>query len=288
MLRPTNSQKKLNLNVCAHVYHTDPSPQAMLGGIVDRANTLGHGISLTTFVDQREEILPVAELQKRLSSTYCDGHLVLDGYGKEFYEAVPSRDIPVLFSTHSSWKEAVDFEPKVAIDNLEAIGRAIEILAREGYRRIGLIGVKAMYHPVDLEEKVYHNAMGECGLDYRSIHYLPLNLSEIITSIQRIFSQPNPPEAIYVTDDYIMVGVAEALELMGLKAGRDLGVITLSTTHHHLPKQSQWSRMEFNLHQYGEMLVDNLLRLIETTDRHLNNIMFQALWVPGQSHLKTK
>jgi DNA-binding LacI/PurR family transcriptional regulator len=235
-----------------------------------------------------EEMLPLAERRERLVNNPCDGYLVMDGWAKDFYETDPPKDIPVLFGVNSCWKHVAHYEPKVALDDLEAINRGIEILAQEGYRRIGMISVGAMYHPNDLEEKTYQDTMARCGLDFRSINNLPFNLSQIISSVQKIFSRPDRPDAIYVHDDYIMVGVAEALEVMGLKAGRDVGVITLSTTHHHLPKHNLWSKMEFNNRHYGEVLVDNLLRLIETSDHRLNNIMFQARWVAGQSHQRSQ
>ncbi|HWB54544.1 MAG TPA: substrate-binding domain-containing protein [Tepidisphaeraceae bacterium] len=160
----------------------------------------------------------------------------------------------------------------------------MQLLAAEGYKRIALIALEEAGHDSQPFIKAYKRAVEDCGLKYEAMEFCNNSVVASMAGTRRLLDRKNPPDAIYVADDFVFYGVAEALAVSNVKPGVDLGVITLSNRGHQLPPGNDWSRLELDPHLFGHIAVDSLLRIIQTAGTEAGNIGVYASWRPGQTH----
>jgi DNA-binding LacI/PurR family transcriptional regulator len=170
------------------------------------------------------------------------------------------------------------------MDTEEAVARAVRVLAEEGYREIGLLGLRGPDLAVEPVMTVYDRAMEDAGLSYRGMEFGTIYPGDSIAAFRTLMGSDSPPDAIYVSDDVVLAGVAEVCELDGIVPGRDLGVITFSTPNYPLPQAHNWSRMDFDVEGFGEAVVNSLLRMIQTAGTRINSHAIHASWVGGETH----
>jgi DNA-binding LacI/PurR family transcriptional regulator len=192
---------------------------------------------------------------------------------------------PVLFFAFSN--SFSQDKPVVMIDTHMALRRGIRTLAREGYRRIAMIGLRNTdrIDIPDTEAEIYVQALTTCGLDYRNITWVNTSeVSEVISATKKMFDSENRPDAVYVADDYIMTGFVEALKNLDVTPGKDIGLITLGNNNHKLPSGKNWSRMEINLNDFVGVMVDYILRCITRNKSAGSPISLIPKWIPGETH----
>ena len=282
-LAPTHQQQQLQIGLWIDFASTaNPARQALLNGIVHRTEEAGHRVTIHSLVDRGGQDLSEGELAKRLRNTPSDGYLVGPWHQDRFLSAAGGNGTRVVFFHDSS--EPISHEPFVFMDSHEAVTRAVHLLAAEGYRRIGLLGLDIPDMPVGPFLKVYDRAMEDAGLEYRATEFAEPNLGRSMAATRRFLARPDSPDAVYVADDVVLAGAAEAWEADGVVPGRDLGVITYSTPNLPLPPNHRWSRMDFDIEGFGEAVVNSLLRSVQTAGTRVNSHAIHASWVPGETH----
>lgn len=282
-LAPTHQQRQLQIGLWTD-FELEPSPsrQALLEGIVHRTEEAGHCVSMHSLADRRGSELSVGELADRLKDAPADGYLVGPWYPERFLAAASETRVPSIFFQDSS--APITYEPFVFMDTEEAVARAVRVLAEEGYREIGLLGLRGPDLAVEPVMTVYDRAMEDAGLSYRGMEFGTIYPGDSIAAFRTLMGSDSPPDAIYVSDDVVLAGVAEVCELDGIVPGRDLGVITFSTPNYPLPQAHNWSRMDFDVEGFGEAVVNSLLRMIQTAGTRINSHAIHASWVGGETH----
>ncbi|MFA5865062.1 MAG: substrate-binding domain-containing protein [Phycisphaerae bacterium] len=288
-LQMTLGQKQLHLELWGdlHVPTASVTSQIIMAGIVSRTNEVRHSLTVHSLVQSPNVPLSVPEIAHRLADNPCDGYIVASRWADEFSEALRSVDrlqAPTIYFSHGSCP--IRHEPFVMSDTVEAIERAVQILAGEGYRRIAMIGLDKLESLLmEAERSTYDRAMGLAGLEYRACVFSDLGISNCIATVRKLMGRSDSPDAIYVSDDHLLDGVTEALFGLELLPGRDIGVITFSNRHGlSLPKGFEWSRMEFDPDELGQLLVDNLIKMIQTAGTRVKTMSIHGSWRPGRTH----
>jgi DNA-binding LacI/PurR family transcriptional regulator/DNA-binding transcriptional regulator YhcF (GntR family) len=261
--------------------------QFILGSIAKSVSSRGHRLTVHNVIGDFETWSPISvdEFRKQLDEASCDGYLVVNSMAPLFNEAIEDKEVPVMFFLAGT--SHIDNQPLVMFDTNEAITRAVRKFNEIGYKKIGLIGEKREsdnLSPPIPEPKAYDQAMEECGLDYRAYESSPLGVGQAIEATRKLLGRSDPPEAIYVSDDNVMVGVAEALNLEGVVPGKDIAIITLSNRNFPLPPGRVWSTMQFDRERFAQLLVDNLLYQLQSTGSGANTVALHANWIEGQTH----
>ena len=289
-LEPTKQQQQLYLSLWTDL---DPdqmaSRRALINGIVRQTERAGHCMFIHSVCGNDGKVMAVSELAQRLKNNPSDGYLVGTWTADLFLKAMGKAPKPIVYFSDSS--RAIKHDPMVMLDSLETIYRGVNLLAEQGYKRIGMIGLDLPYDPLESTEpsrKAYERAMLDVGLNYYTADFCQATVTESMAAIRRLLSSSDPPEAVLIADDIVLNGVAKALTIDGIVPGQDIAVITLSNVNSKLPKGFAWSRLEFDVEGLGEQIVDTLLSLLLTAGRRANSSAAYVKWRPGKTHLLRK
>lgn len=278
-----NGRKHLQLGLWCYMYSLSPINQMILRGIVEQANGSGHQVAIHSMLDSMETPLPVSRIVDQLSDSCFDGHIVPVRWADRFVAAMGTHRAPTVYFGYS--KHPIRYEPLVTIDSYEAIERAVMLLAKEGYRRIAMIGLGDPSHQNEDTSAIYERTVKKAGLDYSEAVFSRIEIGESMAVTRELLARA-APDAVYVADDYVLEGVAEALKTAGIVPGRDFGLITLSNYGHLLPRGNDWSRLEFDPEEYGRVIVNNLLRIIQVAGARIGTLTIHAAWRPGRTHCR--
>ncbi len=281
--------KRYKIGLWSDLHCTSSLNQRILADMVKFISEAGHTLTIHSVVEEMDTPYSVGKLTNLLREHPCDGYLCFNRWTDVFLQALGLQTKPVLFFAMAN-SFSLD-ESVVMIDTNMALQRSIKILADEGYRQIAMIGIRnpGRVNMPDIEAGIYEQAMTQAGLDYRGITWVKSSdVSEVITASKKMFTSDNRPDAIYVSDDYIMIGVVEALKIINIKPGSDLGLITLGSSVHNLPTDYKWSQMQTNFSDFVEVIVDYILRCIEEKKAPSSSVSVIPKWISGETHFKNK
>ncbi len=279
---PKRSQKELHLELWKDLHSSPTVGQAVVDGIITQVSELSHQLTIHSFFARKDTPLSVAELRQKILTSPCDGYIVASRWSDLFVEALGDHAVPRLF--YSSGRRPITHEPHLMLDTAEAVERGVGLLASEGYRRIGSLTIAAAEHVGHLDVDAYERAMATAGLGYRAIATSGRDVNESIEATLRLLDRDDAPEALYISDNFLLDGVVAALKIKALRPGSDLALITHGNVEHELPAGFRWSRIEFDLHEFGHRLVNELLRDIHSADVRPVSLAVLGKWQPGETH----
>jgi len=270
---------KLHIGLWTDYSGNEPNQQTLLSALSRAVSIFGHRLTihsvLADFDTNQRKSIPV--LREEIEEDTCDGYIVTNEVGGLFRDSIQGKSVPVVY--YLSGNASIEHEPFIFFNTTEAVERAINKLAKAGYQKIAMIGLE---HAEKKDEQfAYEHAMSNTNLTYRQTIFTKEGVGRSMAAARQLLSGPSAPDAIYVSDDNVMVGVAEYLALQGLVPGVDLGVITLSNRGSSLPPGYNWSRMEFDRDKLSQVVVMNLLSLLQTANSRVNNHALHASWIPG-------
>lgn len=271
---------RLNLQLWTHLHRFTPSLRLQLECFAEAATASGHDLAVMgASVDERV-FLPREKIAEMLRDDPCDGYLLDALIADHALAEFEATGKPFLVF---SGTPPVRHEPAVLTDSNEAIERSIPLLSGEGYCRIALLSYAAT--ELDVHQFIYERAMRRAGLGYRC--HLTADVVTPEESRRMLLLQlrgVEPPDAIYVSDDNLLPGVALALKDAGLTPGRDFGVITMAVNGLPTPPGHAWSQMEFRPRWYARCALDNLLGFMQSSDHEPYCEALYYHWVPGETH----
>jgi LacI family transcriptional regulator len=117
----------------------------------------------------------------------------------------------------------------VVIDNRSAVIGAMRYLLSLGHRRIGFVA--GMFESFTGRERLagYHAALGENGVDYEPdlVQLGNFRIDDAYNATLRLMMLPNPPTAVFSSNNLMVIGVMKALAHLGLRCPDDVSVAGL-------------------------------------------------------------
>lgn len=284
----SGAARSLRLGVCwLSLRDLSRTNRMTLDGMITRAQELGHTLTFHSFdAPEREGMDQAMQL---LSRHTFDGMLMpafeyivdrIDAVSAQLGRAAPPR---VFFYTANISDPR--FHPSIALDAAAATGIAASIFAQEKLRA-GLIGFDAAHlreHPGYVQSWLAAQHRGLSVVSESDITREGRRCAlEMLRTRRRC-------EAIYVADDILMRGVADALEEEGVVPGRDLAVITLANSEDDFSVGRDWSRLVMDPARLGRLAVDLMLEVIARGKAGpVGNIRLDPRWHPGSTHQLTR
>jgi DNA-binding LacI/PurR family transcriptional regulator len=285
-LQASPDQKELHLALWSDLQFSTSINRLIFSGMVRRADQLGHRLTLHSLLNHNLDSLAPDEIRKLVERHRSDGCLMISRWAERFINATGTVAPRTIF--FATGTEPVRYEPTVMLDTSGAIYRAVDILAGNGFTRIALVGLGDIEgHNGAIETQTYQSTVAAHGLDYRAAVGEGLRLRPVVEAICNLFNSSRRPDALYVADDHLLDAVEQALSMLQLVPGRDVGLITLSNIGHALPPGPDWSRLEFNPAGFGERLIDELLRWIQVGGSSPASLSVGASWKPGTTHTRS-
>ena len=199
----------------------NPFFTAISRGVEDVAHAAGYSVVLCNSDDELEkerEYIDVA-LQERVAG------VLLSPAG--------AGDSAAVLRTHNTPVVALDrplpnsLGDTVLVDTRLAAEEATLHLSRQGYRSIGCVTGPTGVLTADDRLAGYRDGLAKAGLTgttslVRRSEFKAAGAKEAARSL---LAQDDPPDALLVANNAMAVGVLEMMAELGLRAGRDIGVV---------------------------------------------------------------
>ncbi len=260
----------------------------VLSMFMRHAQLSGHTMTLHSQVASSQVALPIEDMARQLAHASDDGFLVGAQYADTFLTAreMAGSQCPYLF--HIMGSGDFDLHPSVYLDTENACQRALIQFAQLGYQRIGTIAMRKSPE-CDQEHHIHRSVMQRFDLAscQNFVTYSQdMGVASSMDATRQLFASAGDKlDAIYVANDMVLVGVYEALKLMGRTPGKDIAIITLGNRGYPLPSQVNWSVMEFDPESFASVCIRQLSHHIEYPQFPPTSLSIHAQFKPGQSHL---
>ena len=167
----------------------------------------------------------------------------------------------------------------VDLDNFGMVVQAVNHLARQGYRRLGLVlpGLDYTCHQENL--RGFKHALEELGLPFHSqwIWTIGYTADEGSSFARHFFALKNRPEALVFLAEMAAIGFARALIERGVKVPDDLGLVVKEKFVGQMKCLPGVTALEPSYFQLGTVAAERLMGLIQ---KHLQPPIRERLPVP--------
>ena len=115
---------------------------------------------------------------------------------------------------------------QISPENVESAAQLTRHLAEHGHTRVALVAGGDMYSTTAERVQGYRRAVAECGLDQDPGLVVPghSRTEPARLAVHRLFSTPDPPQALVSGNNLMTLGVLRAMRELGLTAPHDLAL----------------------------------------------------------------
>ncbi|MGH8196895.1 MAG: LacI family DNA-binding transcriptional regulator [Steroidobacteraceae bacterium] len=200
-------------------------------------------------------------------SNRADG-LILLGYGDYLSYADRLRHLAETDAHFVIWGPVVENQPGhyLCCDNVLGARLATRRLLEQGRRQIAFAGGASDHCPeFQLRHRGYAEALRESGAgpDTRLHAEAQSNEADGYRAGQRLLDSGVPFDAVFAASDLIAMGVIHALQDRGLAVPGDVAVVGFDDIASAADFNPPLTTVRQDTRLAGELLVDNLIRLIE-------------------------
>jgi LacI family transcriptional regulator len=250
---------------------------SVVHGIESIANTHGYTVLLYQSNESRE--YEEKGLETFLSAR-VDGILVSLAKGTTDYShfrEIKSRGIPIVFFDRTHDDLGIN---SVVIDDYKGAYMATEHLISGGYKRIAHI--TGPLHLKNFHDRLngYRDAIKAAGLNFEEslVYKGNVSIESGREGVRYFMELPEPPDAIFATEDFTALGVMKELKERGIRIPDQFGVIGFANElfgEHITPTLSTVDQQTI---QMGKSALNLLLELIEkkqATDGRVQKIILE-------------
>lgn len=286
------NKQVLHFGLWGDMHCSTETNQITIHGIVEATQSAGHRLSLHSMINGPDNGLPAQTIADEIQRHPCDGYLITGVWSALFDEAATlaglSPDIPRVYV--GGGRSSEHFEPAIAPDLSQLTHRALNQFREQGLTRMAVMLHGNIAKPTMdmLHESVRrYEILNDC---HCQVIAPPPSFAGGLKATRQLFEGVDPdirPQGIFVFDNRLLEGTAEALQMLDLTAGKDVGVIVLAHRGIHLTDHFDWSRLEVDIIQMGRLAVQILLQQLSEPDQHPCSLMIHPRWIAGQTHTQT-
>jgi len=239
----------------------------VISGIEDVAYNAGYNVILS----QSGESYPreVTDM-KALFNSRVDGMLISisrETTNFDHIESIISKGVPIVFYDRMYNNPNTS---KVIVDDMEGAKEAVLHLIDQGCKRIAHI--QSAPNLIISEDRLrgYKEALKERKIEFKEKLIFTCEtgtLEEGKSVTQKIFAQPNPPDAIFANNDPLAMGAMMALKEKGLKIPQDVAVAGFSNWFFDELMEPSLTSVDQPGFQMGQEAARLLIRQIELKEK---------------------
>jgi LacI family transcriptional regulator len=261
---------------------------SVVHGIESVANLHGYNVLLYQSNENRE--YEEKGLESFLSAR-VDGILVSiakDTTDYSHFREIKDRGIPIVFFDRANDDLGID---SVVIDDYKGAFIATEHLIAKGYKRIAHISgpqhLKNFYDRL----KGYMGALQANKIKVESslIYHGNISIESGREGVQHFWNRPNPPDAIFATEDFTALGAISELKERKIKIPGEVGVIGFANElfgKHITPSLSTVDQQTIQMGKSALNLLVDLIEKKETNKHRQQKIVLEPLIIGRESSEK--
>ena len=240
---------------------------AMLARIIE--NVAG-GLGYTVIIGSSDENTEKAEnLVETFLGRQVDGLIItpVEGMENKIHE-LKTRQIPHVLIDRAFTAEDED---AVLTDNAEVSRKAVDLLIKNGYSKIGMIGYKTGLMHMEDRISGYKKALKENGLkiNARLVKRVPYeNTEEIVAKNIRDFLGNGKPkvDALFFATNSISLSALKEIIRLGIRVPEDLGIVCFDESEAYDFFYSPITYVKQDMQGIGENAVQRIVQMVEKKD----------------------
>ncbi|BDZ39698.1 LacI family DNA-binding transcriptional regulator [Microbacterium suwonense] len=235
----------------------DPYLASVVAGISSRLADSDYILNLLIANDDRGE-----KMTRFVRNGGVDAAIIVSHHTSDSFVERIAESVPVVFGGRPSSVRESDII--IDVDNLTAAREAVRHLIALGRRRIATItGTMTMAVSVDRRDG-FLAALADAGLEPAGEIDGDFSEQGGADAAQRLLTQPDRPDAVFVASDLMARGAIGVLRAVGLRVPEDVAVIGFDDSA--LAVASDLTSVRQPMFQQGEMLAE--LIIDELAGRH--------------------
>jgi LacI family transcriptional regulator len=221
-------------------------------------------------------------LLKTMQEFPADGILICPaiGRGASSQATILASQLPsVAFARRAA---GLDY---TGVDNAQGSLLAVEHLFKLGNRRIAFIGGDPNVSTGRERTEGYQRALAQFGLPFDPLLVLPAPPTRRggYDNVQRLLQIENRPTAALCFNDVVALGVIEALQHAGVRAGKEFGVVGFNNVPDAAQSLPGLTTIDTAPRELGETAAELLLKRIEQRESPIRTVILQPRLIVRQS-----
>ena len=235
-------------------------------GVLDACNEFGYGLVIHPCENNSPDLLP--KLRNLLASSRMDGLVLTPPMteNRQLLEFLDNNSTPYVLITPLNLEQSCLL---VSIDDVLAARQSIQHLVDFGHKRIGLILGARERSGTEMRLLGYQQALEENNIPFDEglVVQGDFTFESGVTAGLQLLRQPQPPTAIFASNDYMAAGVMKVASQLRISIPYELSVCgfddtpvarymtpTLTTVRHPVEQLAQHA---------GELLIRKLKKHLE-------------------------
>ncbi|WP_407425320.1 LacI family DNA-binding transcriptional regulator [Arcticibacter sp.] len=245
----------------------EPFFSSALSGVEDFAGRFNYNVIIGQSLDSIEREKRIVENMK---DHRVDGILVSltkDTSSYEHFENLKKYNIPIVFFDRVPQMTDIHFVScNLHSGMLQAIAKFIDM----GHEKIGLINGPAKMAATLQRLEIYFKCLkqNQLAINYDIITSTTLTKEDNIKAMKKLIIQDNPPTAVMVFNDYVLLDCIATVKAAGLRVNRDICFISFANlpVWEYMDTKPLASIEQFSYKQ-ASMATDFLFKLIERNSK---------------------
>ncbi|WP_432711656.1 LacI family DNA-binding transcriptional regulator [Pedobacter sp.] len=206
---------------------SEPFFSSALTGVEDAAEAVSYNVIIGQSLDNFEREKKIVENMK---DHRVDGILVSltkETSSYEHFDSLKQYNIPIVFFDRVPSRKDIHF---VACNLVSGMLQAVTKLVNIGHTRIGLINGPRQLGATLQRLEIYIRCLKENSLqiDQDMIVSTTLDKADNIKAIDQLLSLEQPPTAVIVFNDYVLLDCFSAVKAAGLVVNKDISFISFA------------------------------------------------------------
>jgi DNA-binding LacI/PurR family transcriptional regulator len=206
---------------------SEPFFSAALTGVEDAAEACNYNVIIGQSLDNFEREKKIVENMKDHRVDGVLASLTKDTSTYEHFDSLKKYNIPVVFFDRVPNRKDINY---VACNLVSGMLQAITKLVDIGHTRIGLINGPAKLAATLQRLEIYFRCLKENNLpvDQDIIVSTTLGKADNVKAIDKLLSLDEPPTAVIVFNDYVLLDCIATVKAAGLIVNKDISFISFA------------------------------------------------------------